>query len=402
MRAVINLTLVVRFFLGPLTSFFLLFTFVVSCIFSLFLAIDSYEYQLEKRFSSKQPHFTLSLNNDVNSWHDFERSGQLNSLKVLLNKQKNIVAVSEFLKVTKWLRLKAATSQLSGYETKKEFDKFSSGVVTLIGLERKLPAVIPLTQLNYYDSGTYKFKITNLEYAADWVINAKLVLPNAVLDASFFAPITQEVSVRLDNSQYQAKVKAFINDYNDESVLYMGIEQISAWLDDTDIKEKGLYVRINDGRQLEQARKTIIDILDSTNENWLLTTWLDEKNKQKTILWVTKVLGYSLIGLLVMMLLLILSLNQANVFIKKAKSLNILYMTGYLLTVPLTFTSLLASILGVMFAYTLVYIWIKPVILNMFAITVNLPEGTAWMICLITVVLINVLNWMGMKNRLGY
>lgn len=402
MRLGIKLLLAWRFFKGPLLSFFVLFAFVSCCIFSFFLVINSYEKQVEQRFASKQPHFTLRLEGGVTSWSDFSASGQLQGLKQNLSSHTNILSVSEFIKVTKWMRLKAAATQLSGFEEAQEYDKFSSGKLTLIGLERSLPSVIPLSQLNYYDAGAYKFKITNLEYAADWLMNPSLVLPNAVLDASFFAPISQEVSVKSVGHTYSAKIKAFINDYNDESILYMGIKQLPAWLDKTDLKEEGLYLRIKESHDLEQSKKLITDILMKTGVNWTVTTWLDEKSKQKSILLMTKLLGYSLISVMVFTLILILGLNQANVFIKKTKSLNILYMTGYLLTFPLVVTSFFVGLLGLLLAYLVTYIWLKPMILQVFSITSTIHEGLSWTVCITVLVMINLLNLVGMKNRLGY
>lgn len=402
MRLDIKLLLAWRFFKGPLFSFFILFAFVSCCIFSFFLITDSYEKQVEERFASKQPHFTMSLEGGVSSWSDYKASGELENLKRSLQDEGSILSVSEFTKVTKWLRLKAATAQQSGFESAQEYDKFSSGNVTLIGLERHFPSVIPLTELNYYDAGAYKFKITNLEFAADWLMNPSLVLPNAVLDASFFAPISQEVSIKSVGHGYQGKIKAFINDYNDESILYMGIEQISAWLDDHDLKEEGLYLRILDSRDIEQSKNVITALLAKTGENWTVTTWLDEKSKQKSILLMTKLLGYSLISVLVFALILILGLNQANVFIKKAKSLNILYMTGYLLTLPLVVTSFFVGLLGLLLAYFVTFIWLKPMILQVFSVSTTLHQGMSWGVCITVLLLINLLNLIGMKNRLGY
>ena len=401
MRANIKFGLAMRFFLGPLLSYFALFTFVAVCTFSLFLVIDSYEYQVEARFASKQPHFTLILDDSLENWQTYKHSKEMARLKQGLKNQENILAVSEFIKVTKWLRLKAATSQLSGFEAKQEFDKFSTGEVSLIAIEKSLPGVIPLTELNYYDAGPYKFKITNLEYAADWLTNPNLILPNAVLDASFYAPISQQVSVNYNDFSHPAQIKAFVNDYADESILYLGLKQIEHWLDAKDVLEEGLYIRIQDTRQLALIKNTILAELEMTGKKWLVSTWLDEKSKQKSILLMTKLLGYSLIVILIVMLMLVMALNQSNVFIKKAKSLNILFMTGYVLTGPLLLSSLGVSFLGVGLAYLAVTAWVKPQILMAFNINVSIQEGTAWGVCLITLFLINGLNLLAIKNRLG-
>jgi hypothetical protein len=402
MRADIQLTLAFRFFKGPLISFFILFMFVTVCIFSVLLVIDSYDLQLQKRFASKQPHFTLTLNQSVDDWTQFKQTKSLLTLKKTLLKQNNVLAVSEFIKVTKWLRLKAATSQISGFESSNEFDKFSTGRVTLVGIERQLPSVIPLTHLNYYDSGPYKFKITNLEYGADWLLNPKLILPNATLDASFYTPITQQVSVKQDGADETSQIKAFVTDYSDESILYLGLDQMENWLDSQDIKETGLYIRIQENHSLEETKKDIVTVLKQTDQNWQITTWLDDKSKQKTILLMTKLLGYSFIVLLLIMLSLVLLLNQSNVLITKARSLKILYMTGYLLTAPLVVTSLIASILGVIVAYFIVSLWLAPFILNAFSLSAQIQNMTAWGVSLFTLMIINLINLMGMKSRLGY
>lgn len=402
MRADVQLTLALRFFKGPLISFFILFIFVTVCIFSVLLVIDSYDFQLQKRFASKQPHFTLTLDNSGDDWAKFKQSGALIKLKQKLLNQNNILAVSEFIKVTKWLRLKAATSQISGFEKTHEFDKFSTGNVTLIGIEREIPSVIPLTNLNYYDSGPYKFKITNLEYGADWLLNPRLILPNATLDASFYTPITQQVSVKMDGVHDTSQIKAFVTDYSDESILYLGIDEISAWLGLHDIKETGLYVRIEDSRNLEQIHNDMVSMLSATGQSWSISTWLEDKSKQKTILLMTKLLGYSLIIVLLIMLSLVLLLNQSNVFINKAKSLKILYMTGYLLTVPLAITSFVASVMGVILAYFIVSVWIAPFVSSAFSMTDQIQNEVAWSVCLSTLIIINLINLMGMKRRLDY
>jgi len=400
-RIGVKISLALRFFKRPLASYFLLFAFVSTCIFSLLLVINSYAYQMEERFAAKQPHFTLVLNQDRDTWLAFKGSTQLQDLKKLLENEPNVVAVSEFIKVTKWLRLRAATSQISGFEKNEEFDKFSTGNVTLIGLERQLPAVIPLSQLNYYDSGPYKFKITNLEYASDWLLNPKLILPNAVLDASFYAPITQQVSVKQDGVDYKGQIKAFINDYADESVLYMGINQISHWLDETDIQETGVYIRIHDTSQLMKTKAKLQSRLDLTSHDWLVTSWLEQKNKQKSILIMTQLVAYSLIVLLVVLLLLVLTLNLTNVFIVKAKSLEILFMTGYLLTGPLVFNSLVASVMGLLVGYLFTLYYLESMILAGFGILTPQSYELAWGVCVLTLILVNLINLMGMKNRLG-
>lgn len=401
MRAKIKLRLAFVFFKGPLFSYFILFGFVVFCILSLFFIVNGYEQQVENRFASKQPHFTLTLSGDIDQWQVFKQTAQMKALKKVLSDQENIVAVSEFARVTKWLRLKAATSQLSGFETQQEYDKFSSGNVTLLALERKLPSVIPMTQLNYYDAGAYKFKITNLEYAADWLVTPRLVLPNAVLDASFYTPIGQQVSVKSDSFEEPFQIKAFINDYADASILYMGLEQLPFWITKDDSLEAGLFVRIEASHRLEETKDLLLTLLARTGKDWLVTTWLEEKSKQKSILLMTKLLGYSLIVILVVMLLFVLALNQSTVFINKAKSLKILFMTGYLLTTPLIITGLIASALGGGVAYLLVFTWVKPAVSTIFNVTAPLEESLALIICSITFILINLFNFLGMKNRMS-
>lgn len=402
MRFWISLGLALRFFKRPLFSFLLLFALVGCCVFSLFLVIDSYAYQMEKRFAAKQPHLTISLNSGHEKWQEVTQEASFIRLKAQLERHVNVLAVSEFIKVKKWLRLKAATSQISGFEAEHEFDKFSSGDVTLIAIERRLPAVMPLSDLNYYDAGPYKFKISNLEYASDWLTNPQLILPNAVLDASFYAPITQQVSVKQAGNTYQGQIKAFINDYADESILYMGLDQISHWQNAEDIQETGLFVRLRDSHQLGLTKEAIQTVLAKSKHDWSLTSWLDAKNKQKSILIMTQMVGYSVIGLLFILLLLVLTLNLTNVFILKAKSLEILFMTGYWLTGPLLINSIFVSFIGLFGAYFVTIGFLEPIILSSFSINTSFSYFWAWFICLSALVLVNVINLIGMKTRLGY
>lgn len=393
-----QLGLALRFFLGSLVSYFVLFTFVSGCIFSLLLLIDSYEQQIAKRFASKQAHFTLLLDDSLKAQERFA----LSQLKQALLDETSVLSVSEFVKSTKWLRLTAATSQLSGIEAPNSFDKFSNGQVTLIGLQRVLPAVIPLDQLHYYDAGSYKFKITNLEYAAQWLLNPNLILPNAVLDESFYAPISQQVSVKQDGFDYQGQIKAYVNDYADESILYMGIDEIHHWLNDQDIQEKGLYIRLKNTHEFETSKESIQKIINESGQVGLLSSWLDQKSKQRSILLTLKLMGYGLIILLTLMLCMVLTLNQTNVFIKRLPSLNILYMTGYLLTIPLVVLSVFASSMGVLTAYLGVSIWITPLAKHFFANDFIWQQSVSWVICLFVLILVNVINFMGIQGRLGF
>jgi hypothetical protein len=402
MRANISLWLALRFFLRPLLAYCGLFWLVSCCVFSLFLAVASYEYQVDRRFSSKQPHLTLSLDSTEFEWRQFMDASAGQALKEKLQQQENVLAVSEFSKVRKWLRLNAATSQMSAIKTEAQFDKFSVGDVTIIGLERTIPAVIPLSGLNYYDAGLYKFKITNLEFVADWLTNPHLVIPNAVLDASFFPPISQQVTIKSGGQGANGQVKGFLNDYNDESILYVGLDVMSAWVAEGDVKEQGIYITLVDSSELVATRKTLQQVLTESGQPWLVTSWLDEKSKQKTILLITKLISYTLITLLVLMLLLVLILNQTRVFIEKAQSLRIFYMTGYLLTRPLSLLVFIFSLMGVLLAYLLANIWIAPMILQLFGLTVGIGTFTAWWVILFVAFMINVTSILSMQNRLVY
>lgn len=402
MRANIALWLALRFFKRPLMAYCVLFWLVSCCVFGLFLAVDSYEYQVDKRFSSKQPHFTLSLDVSEREWRKLMDSGTGQALKKQLQGQGNVLAVSEFSKVRKWLHLNAATSQMSGIEGEAQFDKFSVGDVTIIGLERTIPGVIPLGGLNYYDAGLYKFRITNLEFVADWITNPCLVIPNAVLDASFFPPISQQVAIKAGSQGVSGQVKGFLNDYNDESILYVGLDVMSDWVEEGDVKEQGIYITLIDSSEIVSARQVLEHLVATSNKPWLITSWLDEKSKQKTILLITKLISFTLIGLLILMLMLVLILNQTRVFINKAESLKIFYMTGYLLTRPLSLLVVIFSLMGVLFAYLLANILIGPMILQLFGLTVGIETSMAWFVILSVALMINLTSILSMQNRLVY
>ena len=404
MRVGISLWLGMRFFTRPLLMYFSLFFVVSCCVFTLFLTIGSYEYQVDRRFASKQPHLTLSQDSSDSQWQTLMSTTEGDNLKAVLLQQDNVLAVSEFIKVRKWLHLNATTQQMTDVNSTTAFDKFSVGDVSIIGVERTIPTVVPLGGLNYYNAGMYKFKITNLEFVADWLTNPELVIPNAVLDASFFPPISQQVAIKsVSNSGTSTgQIKAFLNDYSDESILYVGIDRMQTWLAEDDIKERGIYITLQDSRKLAETRVILTGLLASSRHAWLITSWLDEKNKQKTILFITQFISYSLMVILVMMLLLMLILHQTKVLINKAKSLKIFFMTGYLLIYPLSTLVATASLMGVLMAYLFAHYWITPFILGLFGLVTAISGVFAWWVILCVVVMVNLASVLSMQNRLVY
>ena len=200
----------IKIFKKELFFYIFVLSFGVLCISALLTSTEIYKYEMRKDLESKQPHFTIykSKSKQINNNFDFFSD---------LKKVEGVTAVSPFFTSYQWIKFKANTDFLYN---ENSFDRINSGYFTIIGVDKKSPSIISWEEIKFYTAGTYKTRMTNLQFEYEWIKNPNLVVPNAVFDSGFFPPISQEASIKSELSKDIWKVKGFIQDRMDEARLY--------------------------------------------------------------------------------------------------------------------------------------------------------------------------------------
>lgn len=300
--------------------FLVLFVGVVT-IGTIMESTSLYRTFVTQNFASKQPHFSISFN-------DATVSRRLNneSLIGVITKLDGVVAVSPYAKSISWGQFSASTTQLYR-EVASGYDKFSSGYFTVIGVEKASPSIVSWETINFYTSGAYKTKITNLELEYEWVTNPYLVIPNAVFDASFYPPISQEARIKNQFSATPWQVKGFIQDHHDDARIYVSRADFAQWLESKDsVIEKGIYIRMQEKYSLEQLRLSLENVCKT---DCMVSAWLDRHERKRKVLTVFETFSWVTSLTISVLVFFLVGLYQAKSIIEKSRTINILHVTGY-------------------------------------------------------------------------
>ena len=312
------------------------FILLVSLFVIGFIVVVTYKYQheMDKKFASKQPQITLS----------FQEKKDIKKILNSLKKNSEIKAISPYIKASSWGQFKASTGVFSNKQN-RTFDKFYSGLFTVIGINKLSPAVIDMQNLNYYSSGPYKIRVTNLEFEYAWITTPKMIIPNAVFDGGFFPPISQEALISDLKSKQTWLLKGFIQDYSDEAIIYVGIDEFNLQIiDRKEPYEQGFFIRVKEGVVLKDILTKIDQECKEHEVSCLTNTWLESKGKQKKVLKLINVFSVVFIIIVSMLSFFLNGLFQMKLLISKYKTINILHITGYRFTPYMIFTMFLLTL----------------------------------------------------------
>lgn len=347
MRVIDTCFLSFRLFKKEFIFYFLILFIAVTTMATLLSATQLYRNFVGESFASKQPHFTLSRfqKQVLDSEHNLLK--QLNQLP-------GVLVASPFAKSVAWGQFTATTTQLSGQSSSKLHDKFSSGYFTVIGVQKSSPAIVSWQNLNFYHAGIYRSKMTNLEFAYQWKSNPNLVVPNAVFDASFYPPISQEARIKSQFSDEIWQVKGFLQDHIDTARLYVDINTFDKWLaTQQQTTEQGIYIRMQQGYLLSELREQL-DSLCAMRCS--VSSWMDQHSRKSKVLTVLEVFSWSTSGTIALLAMLLVGLYLAKSIMDKARTINILQITGYRFTG--TLLAIVTSICVSVFMLFLLYMWV--------------------------------------------
>lgn len=292
-------------------------------------ATELYRSEITVNFANKQPHFTIQHNSKMNWRTD---TNKLNHFMNQLESTEGVMAVSPYVKSVRWGQFQATTSELENPH-KASYDKFSSGFITVIGVNQASPSIVSWEALSFYTAGRYKTRISNLEFEYDWITNPNLVVPNAVFDASFYPPISQEARIQNGLSNHPWQIKGFIQDHSDQARVYVARPLFEQWLSLQDsVTEEGFFIRMDEGYSLETMRNSLDNLCH--NELGLCTVhaWIDSNEKKSRILNVFETFSWSFIVIIFVLVFMLVTLYQAKSIVEKSKTINILQVTGYRFT----------------------------------------------------------------------
>lgn len=335
-----------RLFRKEFFFYFLVLFIGVVTIGTIMESTNLYRTFVTQNFASKQPHFSLSFNGESGSSFHYDES-LVNTIKQL----EGVVAVSRYAKSVSWGQFSATTTQLYS-EVESGYDKFSSGYFTVIGVDKASPSIVSWETINFYSSGAYKTKITNLELEYEWVTNPYLIIPNAVFDSSFYPPISQEARIKNQFSATPWQVKGFIQDHYDNARLYVSREGFSQWLESQDsVTEQGLYIRMVEKYPLEQLRHSLEKLCTLDCK---VSAWLDRHERKRKVLTVFETFSWVTSITISLLVCLLVGLYQAKSIIEKSRTINILNITGY--SFNRTVISIVLAITSCTFALFCIYI----------------------------------------------
>ncbi len=322
MRVVDSLSIILRLFWPQFLSYAGVMITALITLFILISVSGSYNTHVHQDFGNKQAHFTLTNLIDPSS------SAELTRVRDLLATIDGVYVSSPFISVENWQQLSANT-QIFASNQRGQFTRFNRGYVQVIGVDRRSPSIISWDHLNFYTAGVFKTRITNLEFMHQWLTNPYLIIPNAVLDSGFYPPISQEATVINSVTKQPWQVKGFIQDYADQAILYVGIDQFQWWSEQFESAESGVLVRLNEAADLASAKTTIQQALVPLEGRWKVTSWLEDKQKQMSLLTVINTVSIGLVSVIAFLSYLLVTLFLTKSVISKNRTINIFIITGY-------------------------------------------------------------------------
>lgn len=345
MRIVDACYLCIKLFKKEFIFYFIMLMVAVFTITTLLSATHLYQQFVAQSFASKQPHFTLV---------SFDKQWQMTQDRQFIDKLFNtagVMVVSPFAKSVAWGQFSATTSLSAETKPFTEHDKFSSSYFTVIGIDKRSPAVVSWQNLNFYHAGVYRSKISNLEFSYLWLNKPNLVVPNAVFDASFYPPISQQAFIKSQLSDQLWQVSAYLQDHIDEARLYVGIKQFNEWINKQQVSEQGIYIRMQPDVSLANLQQALNQLCA---QRCNVSSWMDEYTRKSKVLTVLKVFSWTTSVTICVLALLLVSLYLAKSIMDKAKTINILQITGYRFND--TLLSIVVSISAAVFMFFLIYL----------------------------------------------
>ena len=355
MRVVDSLFIILRLFLPQFLSYASVMVTALITLYILISVSGSYNIHVHQDFGNKQAHFTLTNLIEQSS------SKELTSVRDRIATIDGVYVSSPFISVENWQQLSANT-QIFASKQHGQFNRFNRGYVQVIGVDRRSPSIISWDNLNFYTAGPFKTRITNLEFMHQWLTNPYLIIPNAVLDSGFYPPISQEATVVNSVSKQHWQVKGFIQDYSDQAILYVGIDQFQWWSDQLESAESGVLVRLNEGADLSSMKTELQQRLAPLEGNWKVTSWLDEKQKQMSLLNVINTVSIGLVSVIAFLSYLLVTLFLTKSVISKNRTINIFNITGYRIQHALFIWMILISVSCFLLALVCNHLLVSPVL----------------------------------------
>lgn len=282
-----------------------------------------YEQYISADLASKQAHVKFVLNDPTIRPDELLR---------YIGAAPEVMVASRFSSVLLDGRV-SANSKLSFDNTcKKGGARWFNGKYHLVAIEKTLPNVIPLDDIAFYTAGIFRTRVTDLEFAYQWLNDDTLALPNNALRRSFYPPVSQ--GAFLSNQNSCAKMLASINDYKDVPILYVGFDLFDSWAPRDDVLERGVMIRLHDSLSAREWTYKWVKENPALVEGWTISTWLDSYARQKAIFELVEIMAIGAASLTLVTTLLVIVLLFARLKVDRREAFRLAYISGFDFRIP--------------------------------------------------------------------
>jgi len=279
---------------------------------------DAYQLNLNKEFTSKQPHIKISFVNDKT----IKNQKQIQQEIKYIYKQSNLIsAITPFSSGNKFFMV---------FGMKLGGNAFYNGNIEIIGLGKE-DMVYDFFSSKFVNRGEFQLPYTPLEFLYNFQTKDNIMIFNKSLFSSFFPVLesVEKVSFENKNKKYSAKLAGIFNDYDTQPKIYTSIQFANKLLNKNPNEINGYYLNAKSLEDIDKLTKILKSKLDKTKYN--VSSWLEERAKQKMMFYIFNSLSSLIVFIILVLCILFILLLLYNAIVKKSYQLSVLYTIGYYL-----------------------------------------------------------------------